>query len=145
MIQLALISHGKFCEGLLDTLKMISGDDYGVRILSLTPGTSPEDFRARLAQLLDELAEKDDSGTVVLTDIAGGTPFNSAVYLKSSHKIGIVAGVNLPMLVTLAIERTEDDTIDSLLEKAQTPLACGVSVITPNIVEKRNRARLSAH
>lgn len=145
MIQIVLISHGKCCEGLLDTLKMVSGDDFGVRILSLVPGTAPEDFRASLASVLDECQKIDDRGTIVLTDIAGGTPFNSAVYLKSQYRLGIVSGVNVPMLMTLAIERTEEDTLETLLEKAQSPLAVGVKVVDPNAKEKRSRAKLSAH
>lgn len=145
MIQIALISHGAFCEGLIDTLKMVSGDDFGVRTLSLVPGTAPDTYRESLSQILDELSAKDDRGVLVLTDIAGGTPFNSAVYLRSKYKLGIVSGVNVPMLMTLAIERTEDDTIDTLLEKAQQPLAVGVKVVSPNDTEKRKRAKLSAH
>ena len=67
------------------------------------------------------------------------------MYLRSKYKLGIVSGVNVPMLMTLAIERTEDDTIDTLLEKAQQPLAVGVKVVSPNDTEKRKRAKLSAH
>lgn len=144
MIQVVCISHGKCCEGLLDTLKMVSGDDFGVRTLSLVSGTSPEDFRAKLGELLDECLEQDARGAIVLTDIAGGTPFNSAVYLKNTRRIGIVSGVNVPMLMTLAIERTEEDTIETLLEKAQSPLAVGVKVVDPNAKERKSRAKLSA-
>ena len=72
MIQIALISHGAFCEGLIDTLKMVSGDDFGVRTLSLVPGTAPDAYRESLSQILDELSAKDDRGVLVLTDIAGG-------------------------------------------------------------------------
>lgn len=145
MIPIVLISHGRCSEGLLDTLKMVSGDDFGVRILSLMPGTAPEDFRGQLAEILDECQQEDDRGAVVLTDIAGGTPFNSAVYLRGRYRLGIVAGVNVPMLMTLAIERSENDTLESLLEKAQSPLAVGVKVVDPNEKEKRGRAKLSAH
>lgn len=145
MIQIALISHGAFCEGLIDTLKMVSGDDFGVRTLSLVPGMTPDIFREKLAAILDECREADERGTLVLTDIAGGTPFNSAVYLKGQYKMGIVSGVNVPMLMTLAIERTEDDTIESLLEKAQQPLAVGVKTVNSEAKERKSRAKLSAH
>ena len=87
MIQIALISHGAFCEGLIDTLKMVSGDDFGVRTLSLVPGTAPDAYRESLSQILDELSAKDDRGVLVLTDIAGGTPFNSAVFIDRTGEV----------------------------------------------------------
>ena len=42
MVNIILISHGAFCEGLLASLQMIAGGDYGVRAVPLIPGESPE-------------------------------------------------------------------------------------------------------
>ena len=33
MVNIILISHGVFCEGLLSSLKMIAGDDYSPEVL----------------------------------------------------------------------------------------------------------------
>ena len=49
MVNIVLISHGGFCEGLLDSLKMIAGGDYGVRAVPLIPGESPETYREKLS------------------------------------------------------------------------------------------------
>lgn len=38
MVNIILISHGVFCEGLLSSLKMIAGDEFGVRAVPLFPG-----------------------------------------------------------------------------------------------------------
>ena len=143
MVGVVVISHGAFCEGMMDTLKMISGDDFGVRHLSLVPGTSPEDFRSQLERIVSELEEEDPRGCVVLCDIAGGTPFNSAAYLSKTHKIGLVSGVNIPMLITLAIERTEEDTLEGLVEKATSPLATGIKAAGASNKGRRSRAKLS--
>ena len=42
MVNIILISHGAFCEGLLASLQMIAGGDYGVRAVPLIPGESPK-------------------------------------------------------------------------------------------------------
>ena len=48
MVNIILISHGAFCEGLLASLQMIAGGDYGVRAVPLIPGESPEAYREKL-------------------------------------------------------------------------------------------------
>ena len=40
-------------------------------------------------------------GTLILTDILGGTPFNVAMVFREPGRIEIVSGVNLPMVVRL--------------------------------------------
>lgn len=142
MVGVVVVSHGAFCEGMMDTLKMISGDDFGVRHLSLVPGTSPEEFRSQLEEIVEECEREDPRGCVILSDIAGGTPFNSAAYLSKTHKIGLVAGANMPMLITLAIERSEDDTLEQLVEKATSPLAVGVKAADTSGAGRRSRAKL---
>ena len=42
MVNMVIISHGEFCEGLLSSLKMIVGDTYGVKAVPLIPGESIE-------------------------------------------------------------------------------------------------------
>lgn len=144
MIQILLVCHGRFAEGVLDTLRMVCGSDFGIRALSLMPGVSPEEYRQLLSTALEECEAIDSRGTLVLADIAGGTPFNSAVYLTSRHCMGIVAGVNVAAVMALALEREENDTIETLLEKARNALAMGMRFINSKDVRGERHARLSA-
>ena len=57
MVNIILISHGAFCEGLLASLQMIAGGDYGVRAGPLIPGESPESSREKLEPVMREAAE----------------------------------------------------------------------------------------
>ena len=52
MVNIILISHGAFCEGLLASLQMIAGGDYGVRAVPLIPGESPEAYREKLETVM---------------------------------------------------------------------------------------------
>ena len=89
MATIILISHGAFCEGLLASLQMIAGGDYGVRAVPLIPGESPEAYREKLETVMREADDGSGSGTIVLSDIAGGTPFQSAAYLSKDFKLGL--------------------------------------------------------
>ena len=46
------------------------------------------------------------AGTIILTDLFGGTPSNMSISLMQDHNIEVIAGINLPMLVKLAGART---------------------------------------
>ncbi|RVU97203.1 PTS sugar transporter subunit IIA [Coriobacteriales bacterium OH1046] len=145
MIQLVLISHGKFCEGIMDAIRMVAGEDFGIRTLSLTPDMSPEGYRKELATILSETSSIDSRGSMVLADIAGGTPFNSAIYLKNQFRIGIIAGVNVPMVLAFAMDRDETDTLDTLLGKVESPFFMGVKAIGPGSGKGGKHGKLSAH
>ena len=40
-------------------------------------------------------------GTVLLTDMFGGTPSNLAISIMDQAKVEVIAGINLPMLIKL--------------------------------------------
>ena len=48
-------------------------------------------------------------GTLVLTDMFGGTPSNLAVTFLAPDRVEVVTGVNLPMLLKIANLRAERD------------------------------------
>jgi len=137
-----VISHGDFCEGLLSSLKMIAGDTFGVKAVPLVPGESPESYREKLANVLSSYANE-DSEFIILSDIGGGTPFQSAAYLSKEFKIGLVSGMNMPMLLTLALGRTEEDKLDSLIERATSKDCIGIQSKIFGRGERKQRAKLS--
>lgn len=124
MIQIILVSHGKFCEGLLGSLEMVTGEQEGISAVPLLSGEAPEDYREKLRQEI----EKHDTqkGVLILSDVTGGTPFNSTGYLAKDYEIGLVSGMNMPMLVTLVFARTKDSTLDELIGAATDPVAAGI-------------------
>ena len=142
MIHVVVISHGDFCEGLLSSLKMIAGDTFGVKAVPLVPGESPESYREKLANVLSSYANE-DSEFIILSDIGGGTPFQSAAYLSKELKIGLVSGMNMPMLLTLALGRTEEDKLDSLIERATSKDCIGIQSKIFGRGERKQRAKLS--
>ena len=74
----------------------------------------------RLLGLVD-----DGSGVLILTDIIGATPANTAAKLLEPGRIEGVAGVNLPMLLRTITYRERN--IDVLLKKAIAGACEGVA------------------
>lgn len=142
MVNVVVISHGEFCEGLLSSLKMIAGDTYGVKAVPLIPGEAPESYREKLAEALVSYEDQED-GFLILADIAGGTPFQSAAYLSKDFKIGLVTGMNMPILLSLTLGKTAEDTLDSLVEKATTEESVGIQSKLFGRGERKKRAKLS--
>lgn len=118
MVGIVVISHGKLCEGIVDSVEMVAGKAAQLETVSLKPGMTPEVYR----QMLKEAVERVDTGdgALVFVDIIGGTPFNSIALLSEELNVQAVTGFNMGMLVVMAIERTEEDTLDTLAAKAES-------------------------
>ena len=84
MIQIILASHGDFCLGIKQTVEMIAGKTDNLETMSFRPGQDPDEYRTQFDKIL-----KDDetNPTLVLVDLKGGTPFNTAMYLKQNHNL----------------------------------------------------------
>jgi PTS system mannose-specific IIA component len=65
------------------------------------------------------------AGTLILVDMLGGTPFNVAIRLATQRKIGVLTGVNLPMLIKALSHREEPD-LDQLCADIQGATRDGV-------------------
>jgi mannose PTS system EIIA component len=141
MVGVVIISHGAFCEGLLDTLKMVGGDDFGVKAVPLFPGETTDTYREKLENALKE--NDQGQGVLVLSDIKGGTPYQSAAYLSKNHKMALVSGMNLPMLLTATVELTEEDTLDSLTERVTNKESFLIEGTVFGKGEKKHREKLS--
>ncbi len=102
MVGLVVATHGRLAEELLRTAEGIVGPLEQCEAVSVAAGVSMEEARARLAEAVKRVDSGD--GTLVLTDMFGGTPANLALTFLD-EKVEVVTGVNLPMIVKLATAR----------------------------------------
>ena len=119
-----LTSHGNFASGLYSTVKMIAGEFENVKIVEFHEGDNLEDLDQRLVEAYDSL---DYDQVVVLTDLAGGTPFNRSVMnLADKGNVGFLAGVNFAMLYQALSSETEnlDEFIEEVLETSKESITC---------------------
>ncbi|EDT70838.1 PTS sugar transporter subunit IIA [Clostridium perfringens] len=116
MIGVLVATHGEMAKGLFDAIDMICGTQEKFSIVSLKRGQDAESFGEELGEKINEL--NSDEGVVVLVDLLGATPMNqSALNLYKSDKVEVITGVNLPMVVTAAMERDCFSDIKELVEK----------------------------
>jgi PTS system ascorbate-specific IIA component len=106
MVGLLLVAHGTLGDSLIECATYVHGKTpVGLASLNLT---GYADTEAMLAAARAHIAALDDgAGVLVLTDIYGATPSNTACKLASEGRVEVVAGVNLPMLLKALNYRQE--------------------------------------
>ncbi|MFQ0973594.1 PTS sugar transporter subunit IIA [Gilliamella sp. CG35] len=117
MIAVLVSTHGTMANSLIETAEMICGKQTQCEAVSFLMGQSLDDFQQQIEQKLAMLTK---SGSVILclVDLKGGTPFNTLVKLIPNYPtMEIITGVNIPMLLTTFMLRTDkNDLIDLLPE-----------------------------
>ncbi len=138
MVGLILTGHGHFATGLGSSLKLITGVTEHIQYVDFEESHSTEDLKANLNRALDEL--QDCEGALVLSDLAGGSPFKCAVeckFARPGQKIEVVAGTNLPMLVEGSMMM---GAFDEPLDLADALLATGKEYMIRFELEKPQEA-----
>ena len=98
MLGLIVTGHGHFASGLTSSLELIAGDLQNYRAVDFEASDSVDDLRKKLEKAFDEL--KECQGILVCSDLAGGSPFKTAVEVGFPRgNVEVVAGSNLPMLI----------------------------------------------
>jgi PTS system mannose-specific IIA component len=101
-IGVVLCCHGEMAAGLKSAAEMIVGPQGGLAAV----GVRPSDGRGEVEEALARAALSVDAGAgvLVLTDLAGGTPCVEAAR-RRGPATELVAGVNLPALIKVLIDR----------------------------------------
>ena len=115
MIGIVVVTHGQLARELVSAAEMIIGEIPNVTAVSIGWYESPDDALREI----EEAIKRADAGkgTVVLTDMFGGTPSNLSLTFLEKDRVEVVTGVNLPMLIRLASLREEEEE-DDLMELA---------------------------
>jgi PTS system mannose-specific IIA component len=107
---IVVVTHGQLARELVLAAEMIIGDIPNVTAVSIGWHESPDDARRDI----EEAVRRVDSGkgTVVLTDMFGGTPSNLSLTFLEKGQVEVVTGVNLPMLIRLSSLREDEEVLD---------------------------------
>ncbi|HZY02625.1 MAG TPA: PTS fructose transporter subunit IIA [Anaeromyxobacteraceae bacterium] len=102
MVGLVVATHGRLAEELLRTAEGIVGAVAAARAVSISADRPMEEAREDLAGAIRAVDQGE--GTLVLTDMFGGTPANLALTFLDG-RVEVLTGVNLPMVVKFAATR----------------------------------------
>ena len=116
MIGLVLVTHGNLALEFISAMQHVVGKQEQVEAVCIGP---EDDMEMRREEILKKAGEVNSgSGTIVLTDMFGGTPSNLAISIMDRAPVEIIAGINLPMLIKLASLR-QDKSLKEAVEGAQ--------------------------
>jgi mannose PTS system EIIA component len=99
-IGVVIVTHYRLGEEFLQALRLIVPEAPDFYSVSVEPTQSVELMRSNIATAL-KAADRGE-GVLVLTDMFGGTPSNISLSFLDEHRVEVVTGVNLPMLIKLA-------------------------------------------
>ncbi|MBF0841145.1 MULTISPECIES: PTS sugar transporter subunit IIA [Mammaliicoccus] len=108
MEKLILVSHGKFCEGIKDSVEMILGPQEHIFTVSLLEEDGPQDLEKKFTQHIDK-----DDDVVVFVDILGGTPANIiSKLIMQGEELELYTGMNLPMIISYLNGQMINEEVD---------------------------------
>lgn len=114
MYEIIVATHGKLSEGFRDTIDMVMGERKGVYFIEFSQNDEVDNLREKFINTINSI--KNENEILILTDLFGGTPCNTAIKisLESELKIRILSGINLPMLIEAVLN--QDNILDEVIE-----------------------------
>lgn len=117
MIGIIVTGHGNFGSGLTSSLNLIGGEQKNYQFVDFIQEYSVEDLERELNKAMDAL--KECEGIIVMSDLAGGSPFKTAVVCGATRgNVEVIGGTNLPMLIEISMARQFVEDLDSLTNMA---------------------------
>ena len=133
MRKIILATHGRLSEAFKSTLELLYGSVDNIDCFCMTKEKSDTQAKKELNKLI---SNSDENQLIVLTDLLGGSPANICTeMIMRGHKFTLLAGLNLPMLLTLETIIDSDMTMDQIINKIQIEGKNGVKNINKIIQE----------
>ena len=104
MIGIVIVTHGRLAQEIISAVEHVVGPQTHLRAVCIGPEDDMERRRREIAAAAKAVDAGD--GTVIATDMYGGTPCNLALTLLEKGKIEVLAGANLPSLIKLCNVRS---------------------------------------
>lgn len=105
MRRILLATHGEFATGILSALELLLGKSDNVQ--ALCAYVDPvENFSEKVERIVSGIEEGDE--LIVITDILGGSVNNEFMRYLDHSNLHLISGLNLPMLIELALNQEPD-------------------------------------
>jgi PTS system mannose-specific IIA component len=106
LIGIVVVTHGQLASELVTAAEMIVGEIPGITAVSIGWHDELENAHRDIEEAIQRV--ESGRGTVILTDMFGGTPSNLSLAFLEKDRVEVVSGVNLPMLIKLVGLRESD-------------------------------------
>lgn len=131
-VGLVIVTHTDYGQKLLEAAEMILGPQANVRSVSVDVGVDTTETVKHLSDCIKQVEQ--GGGVMIVTDMFGGTPTNLSLSLMAQHRIEVVTGVNLPMLIKILSSRMKP--LAQLAAEAKTAGLQGI-VVAGEILRKK--------
>ena len=131
MREVILASHGKFAEGIEDSVTMIIGKQENLKTFGMRPGESAADFAEVIKK---EILEKPDTEFVILTDLYGASVCAAMSFLSEYPNVKVFSGMNLGMVLDILTDTGTEANADAWVEEART----GIREVKIEITEQED-------
>lgn len=113
MKKIVIASHNNLAKGLKETINYIAPNTSNILDVNAYVGEES------LEELVDNVLSKFDVNEqiIVLTDMAGGSVNQEFAKRLSNHNIELVAGVNLPVALSLILNIGDQDLTSDLIRQ----------------------------
>ena len=124
MVHIVVATHGYFAKGILDSIKLICGEQENITYFcAYVDGESMEDgdseITSKLENLLDSFPKEDE--VVVLVDLLGGSVCNEFIKMTDRRSFHLIAGLNLGLLMQFVFtsEELTKEKINEIIGEAR--------------------------
>lgn len=128
--QILLLTHGGWGMSLVKGVRMILGSVDFVSEVALLPEMTLPEYMGKVKVEVEKLPE----GSLILTDVFGGTTTNVGAKLGRDYNIKVYSGLNAPMLLEACSQITFTGSLDMT-----TVLASGQEAVK-DVVEEVMKA-----
>jgi len=120
MVGILITGHGNFPSGVLSAVNLVAGNPGNVYAVDFVEGMAAEELKEKMQAAIAAIPSDE---VLVMADLAGGTPFRTAVELKmvmTDKAIRVIAGANMPALMEAALSADIMDLAELADDVAQT-------------------------
>ena len=112
MFKIIVSGHGEFASAIEKTLEYIIGKQENIDYVNFNNGMGTIELEEKYRE---SILKNEDRETLFLTDLAGGTPFSTAVTLSQNMKnIYVLGGINIPTILA-AIEYRDEESLEKAI------------------------------
>jgi PTS system mannose-specific IIA component len=115
MIKIVVSTHGKLAQELVNSAKIVAGEQSNLYVIKKSDNDSLAQMQNKINNLLKNI--NDEDGTLILTDIIGGSPCSASTPTCRFLNTEILSGVNLPMLLSAIFSSKNTKNVSDLAEK----------------------------
>lgn len=110
MIGGVIVTHGQLANELVSAAEMIVGEIHHITAVSIGWHDDVDVAREEVERAIERV--ESGAGVLLLTDMFGGTPTNIAATFLGHASVEVVTGVNLPMVLKLATQSSDEQLAD---------------------------------